>query len=109
MRKRRELVAGETWGQPGHEYKGYEFKTPDKIVRVVPKETICHCGGELVLSEEYSAHQKIEIPPIKPFVTEYRLHASCCKICARSYETKLDNYKLLQKNAESVILFPGYN
>ena len=94
-------------GQPGHEYKGYEFKTPDKIVRVVPKEKVCHCGGELVLSEEYSAHQKIEIPPIKPFVTEYRLHASCCKICARSYDTRLDNYKLLQRNAESIITSLG--
>jgi len=94
-------------GQFGHKYKGYEFKTPDKIVNVVPEETICSCGGELVLSAEYKAHQKIEIPPIKPFVTEYRLHACYCKTCARRYDTGLDNYKLLEKNAESIITSLG--
>jgi len=96
-------------GQPGHRYKGYEFKTPDKIINVVPEEMVCSCGGELVLSDKYKAHQKIEIPPIKPFITEYRLHASCCKICARRYDTKLNNYKLLEKNAESIITsFGGF-
>jgi regulator of replication initiation timing len=94
-------------GQPGHKYKGYEFKTPDKIVNVVPEEKVCSCGGELVLSAEYKAHQKIEIPPIKPFVTEYRLHAGCCAVCARKYSTSLDDYKLLKKNAESIITSLG--
>jgi len=94
-------------GQPGHKYNGYEFKTPDKIINVVPEEKLCECGGALVLSEDYRAHQKIEIPPIKPFVTEYRLHTCYCKACARRYETGLDNYKLLEKNAESIITSLG--
>jgi len=94
-RKSRPSSGRKPGGQFGHKYKGYEFKTPDKIVNVVPEETICSCGGELVLSAEYKAHQKIEIPPIKPFVTEYRLHACYCKTCARRYDTGLDNYKLL--------------
>lgn len=94
-------------GQPGHKYKGYEFKTPDKIVNVIPEEKVCQCGGELVLSTDYKAHQKIEIPPIKPFVTEYRLHTGCCKICSRKYDTSLDSYKLLEKNAESIITSLG--
>jgi hypothetical protein len=46
---------------------------------------------------------KIEIPPIKPFVTEYRLHDSCCTVCAKRYRSKLASYKLLDKNAESII------
>ena len=94
-------------GQPGHKYKGYEFKVPDKIVNVVPKEKTCDCGGELHLDENYKAHQKIEIPPIKPFVTEYRLHCSHCSKCFREYKTSLRNYKLLEKNAESIITSLG--
>ena len=49
------------------------FKTPDKIVKIVSEERICQCGEELVLSNEYKAYQKIKIPPIKPFVTEYKI------------------------------------
>jgi transposase len=90
-------------GQKGHKYSGYQFKTPDKIIDVVPEEKICACGGELIIVEEYKAHQKIEIPAIKPFVTEYRLHSGCCTNCKRIYDSKLNNYKLLGKNAESII------
>jgi hypothetical protein len=75
-------------GQKGHKYSGYQFKTPDKIIDVIPEEKICACGGELVITEEYQAHQKIEIPVIKPFVTEYRLHGGCCTNCKRIYDKK---------------------
>ena len=94
-------------GQLGHKYKGYEFKTPDKIVNVVPEDKLCDCGGSLSLDENYKAHQKIEIPPIKPFVTEYRLHNSHCSKCFKEYRTSLENYKLLEKNAESIITSLG--
>ena len=90
-------------GQKGHKYSGYQFKTPDKVIDVVPEEKICACGGELVIAEEYQAHQKIEIPPIKPFVTEYRLRSGCCTNCKKIYDSKLNNYKLLEKNVESII------
>jgi transposase len=94
-------------GQAGQKPRGYQFKTPDKIVDVVPAEKTCLCGGEVILSDEYKAHKKIEIPPVKPFVTEYRLHAGCCAVCARKYNTGLDDYKLLEKNAESIITSLG--
>lgn len=94
-------------GQLGHKYKGYEFKAPDKVVNIVPEEKICDCGGSLSLDENYKAHQKIEIPPIKPFVTEYRLHSSHCPSCLREYKTSLKNYKLLEKNVESIITTLG--
>jgi transposase len=94
-------------GQPGHKYNGYQFKVPDKIVNLVSKEKTCDCGGELHLDKNYKSHQKIEIPTIKPFVTEYRLHSSCCSSCFREYRTSLKNYKLLEKNAESIITSLG--
>lgn len=94
-------------GQPGHKHNGYQFKTPDKIIKLVPQEKICDCGSQLVLSENYSAHQKIEIPIIKPIITEYRLHSSACCNCSKEYKTSLDNYKLLEKNAESIITSLG--
>ena len=72
-------------------------------LEVAPQEKVCACGGELVLSEEYQAHQKIEIPTIKPFVTEYRLRKGWCINCKKIYDSKLDNYKLLEKNAETII------
>jgi transposase len=45
-------------GQPGHQYKGYEFKMPDAIIDVLPAEKQCVCGGELEPQTEYKAHQK---------------------------------------------------
>lgn len=90
-------------GQIGQKPRGYQFKTPDRIVNIRPKEKVCRCGGQLVLSNSFQAHQKIEIPVIKPLVTEYRLHTSCCCVCAKKYQTRLDDYKLLGKNAESLI------
>ena len=94
-------------GQPGHKHNGYQFKIADKIVNVIPQRRSCDCGGQLVLSERFQAHQKIEIPPIKPFVTEYRLHCASCAVCAKQYKTSLDDYKLLEKNAESIITSLG--
>jgi transposase len=90
-------------GQPGHQYNGYQFKTHDEIVQVIPEEKVCDCGSQLILSEAYKAHQKIEIPPVKPFVTEYRLHAACCSKCGKQYGSRRTDYRLLGKNAESII------
>lgn len=103
-RPKSELKPG---GQPGQKPRGYEFKTPDQIIKVVPEEKVCDCGGKLVLSEDYKAHQKIEIPPIKPFITEYRLHSACCAVCAKKYSTSLEDYKILGKNAEGIITALG--
>ena len=106
-RKSRPSSGRKAGGQAGHEFKGYKFKVPDKIIDIGPKEASCECGGELILSEDYKAHQKIEIPEIKPFVTEYRLRAACCSVCARKYNRGLEDYKLLGKNAESIITSLG--
>lgn len=98
---------GKVGGQPGHEYKGYEYKTADEIIDLYPEEKVCDCGGSLSEEAGYRSHQKIEIPPIKPYVTEYRLHSSICSICHKNYRSKLKTYKLLERNAESIITSLG--
>ena len=94
-------------GQLGQKPRSFEFKVPDKVINVVPAQSECCCGGDLVLAADYKAHQKIEIPQIKPFVTEYRLRTSVCSKCDKKYSGKLENYKLLGKNAESIITSLG--
>lgn len=89
--------------QEGHKYNGYEMRIPDVVVEVSTEENICKCGGSLVVEELYTAHQKTEIPPIKPIVTEYRLQQKICVSCSRKYKAKLDNYRLLERNAQVVI------
>lgn len=102
-KKTREPSDKKPGGQKGHKYNPYEMKQADKVVKVIPAEEYCKCGGHLLLQEQYSAHQKIEIPPIKPIVTEYQLCEKICVSCKRKYKGKLDNYKLLGSNAESII------
>ncbi|WP_342271248.1 IS66 family transposase [Candidatus Tisiphia endosymbiont of Parasteatoda lunata] len=88
--------------QIGHKYNSYQKKTPDINIDVIPDEETCICGNPLVL-EEYTTYQKIEIPIIKPVVTEYKLHEKRCSACNKKYKSGLDDYKLLGKNAESII------
>jgi hypothetical protein len=94
-------------GQKGQAPRFYQFRTPDQVITVPPEEKTCACGEELTISDEYQAHQKIEIPPINPFVTEYRLHSASCKVCSRRYKSRLRDYKLLGKNAETIITSLG--
>jgi len=102
-RKRRAKSDKKPGGQAGHKYNGYKFKEPDQLIEVFPKESSCKCGGSLVLDEESKSHQKIEIPLLKPYVTEYKLHHKVCTKCKRKYKAKLDNYRLLGTNLQSII------
>lgn len=90
-------------GQVGHKYNPYQMKVADINVDIMPDEEVCTCGGSLVLEEKYNTYQKIEIPTIKPVVTEYKLHQKACSVCKRGYKAKLDDYQLLEKNARSII------
>jgi transposase len=74
-------------GQPGHKSNFYQSKAPDEIVDILPEEKQCICGGDLAIEEGFESYQKIEIPPIKPFVTEYRIHNCICKICSKKYRS----------------------
>ncbi|WP_341763609.1 DUF6444 domain-containing protein [Candidatus Tisiphia endosymbiont of Beris chalybata] len=90
-------------GQPNHKYNSYQMKKADVIVDVMPCEESCKCGGILTLAEAYKLHQKVEIPVIQPVVTEYHLRQKICASCNKRYKGKLNNYKLLGKNAEGII------
>ena len=45
----------------------------------------------------------MEIPLIKPVVTEYRLQQKICVSCSRKYKGKLNNYHLLDQNAQVIV------
>lgn len=89
--------------QIGHRYNPYQMKAADINIEIMPAEEICSCGARLALQEEVTSYQKIEIPPIKPVVTEYKLRHKSCTLCKKKYRAKLDNYQLLEKNARSII------
>jgi transposase len=71
-------------GQTGHEghHRGLlPSEEVDERVEVRPS-TCEHCGTDLVGSDPApERQQKVEIPPIQPHVTEYRLHALKCGCC----------------------------
>jgi transposase len=71
------------------------------------KKKKCICGGYLEISSEFKSYQKIEIPPIKPIVTEYRLHSRQCIVCAKKYKAGSRQQKLLGQNAESILASLG--
>ena len=69
-------------GQPGHAPHQYEFLVADQVIDLVPK--VCKCCGETVkVGSHFSIEEKVDIPPIKPYVIEYhRFHGRCVN-CTR--------------------------
>lgn len=77
--------------QPGH---------PGKARTLLPPEAITHaqdckpgpcpaCGGAMKISGLRARHQVIDLPPIVPVVTEYRLFAGTCQSCGCQCEAGL--------------------
>ncbi|MFP3030237.1 MAG: DUF6444 domain-containing protein [Wolbachia sp.] len=56
-------------GQPGHKAHKRELMAADEVVSCTIGK-ICMCGSKVVLEDEI-VHQKVELPEIKPIVTEY--------------------------------------
>jgi transposase len=73
-------------GQTGHEghCRGLlPSEEVDELVEVCPSNCE-HCGAGLVGSDPTpERQQKVEIPLIRPHVTEYRLHALRCEGCGQ--------------------------
>jgi transposase len=72
-------------GQPGHKPQRRELLPPEKVSRIEdhhPHECD-QCGSSLLLIEdpEPLRHQVIDVPEIRPDVTEHRLHAADCEEC----------------------------
>jgi transposase len=70
-------------GQPGHPKRSRPDLPPDAIVEL-RADTCRHCHTPLAGDDpEPLRHQVIEIPPIRPHVTEYRRHRLPCPRCGR--------------------------
>ncbi len=90
--------------KPGHKLQGYQLKTPDEIVRVY--SGTCACGHKIDVGSTYQIHQKMEIPPIKAYVTEYHLYHGVCKSCGDRHTAELPegvSPDLLGDHAKAII------
>jgi len=90
--------------QPGHKPQNYKLKTPDEIIEVFPG--VCTCGHKVNVGSTYSVDQKIEIPPLKPYVREYHLYHGICQACGNRKTADLPkgvNPDLLGDHAKAII------
>jgi transposase len=73
-------------GQPGHAYAERPLLPEDRVdeVVVVKPEVCAHCHAPLAGDDPwYGCHQVTELPPLRPVVTEYRLHTLTCTQCGQ--------------------------
>ena len=78
----REKSKRKSGGQIGHPGKCLEMRTPDKVEILSP--CYCsHCGSDLsdIAGEEVERRQQIDLPPIRPVITEYRKIRKTC-VCS---------------------------
>ena len=70
-------------GQPGHRRHTRPLLPPDEVVEL--RADACgHCHARLSGHDpEPLVHQVIELPPVRPHVTEYRRHRLECPRCGR--------------------------
>jgi transposase len=71
-------------GQPGHKQHKRERLEPDKVVAVIPDR--CERCRRILRGRDPSPrlHQVIELPEIRPYVTDYELHELGCSCGART-------------------------
>lgn len=84
QRPRREPTGRRPGGQPGHEGQARALVPVEEVDVVVPvKPERCHHCQHPLQGEDPQPrrHQVIEIPPMKPVVTEYQLHDLVCLAC----------------------------
>jgi transposase len=77
-------------GHPGHYRALVPSEQVDVIVPCQPPETVCGCGQVLPLAEEVRwRHQVIDLPPVKPYITEYQGFDVTCPRCGARHEAPL--------------------
>ena len=82
-KSRRKRSGKKPGGQPNHEGSTLELSDdPDKI-EIHQVETCDNCGRDLTDVEAHSheCRQEVEIPPVKPVVTEHRAEKKLCPDC----------------------------
>jgi transposase len=89
QREKRPPSGRKRGGQRGHPGACRQLAPPsavDHVVVVVPP-TCEHCGEtfptELPHRKKLRRHQVVELPPLRPEITEYQLHARRCRCCRR--------------------------
>ena len=60
----------------------------DQIVDC-PAPAVCECGALVVADNQALRHQVFDVPPVRAFVSEYRLHAGCCMGCGKKHRAAL--------------------
>ena len=77
-------------GQLGRVGKSRELSDSLEVcIQVCPPQISCECGAAVHPTKLLSRHQSIEIPVIKPVVTEYRVYAGQCQGCGKCHEGQL--------------------
>jgi len=83
----REPTGRSRGGQPGHKGHKRERLPPDKVVPVMPSHCRrCHrplCGRD----PKPRIHQVVELPEIRPYVTDYEIHELSCECGALTRAT----------------------
>jgi transposase len=75
-------------GQKGHKGTTRSRMEPNKVVDMDIPE-FCECGGHIQKFKKRYIHQKVDIPPIVPEVTDYRLEQGRCSKCGKRIKAKL--------------------
>lgn len=72
-------------GQSGHKGTTLEKLVNPDILIEIPHDNCPHCNSEIsdVSSDEIQTRQVFDIPKIKIFATEYRVHSKTCPHCAK--------------------------
>jgi transposase len=77
-------------GQPGHPGKARALLAVEHVTHVHDcRPGPCPCGGTVRIAGLCARHQAIDLPPIQPVVSEYRLYAGVCRRCGRHCEAIL--------------------
>lgn len=74
--------------QVGHKANFRTRLEPTEIINIDLPET-CECGGKISKHSGTSTFQKVDIPEIKPIVTDYILEKGRCTKCKRKYTSKV--------------------
>ncbi len=83
-RRRRQPSGRRPGGQPGHSGQTRELisvEDVDEVITLKPSSCVT-CQHELIGEDPRPhRHQVIEIPPIRPVVSEYQVHRLGCEVC----------------------------
>ena len=78
-------------GQPGHPGTTRCAFPPERVAQRVEHfpDACGHCGSVLAAPPDAAGavtprcHQVVELPPLRPLVTEHRLHRGACAVCGK--------------------------